>query len=1531
MIKHNTRLQFLFPLLFCLFFLPLNSQGFYWETPEVLSGSNGQFLKTASGKTISAAIWEEVVRKNENEGFIYISLAVHSNGLWNIYERISEAVPYTANIPSIISVAVNTDDTIVIAYIKNRNTIAVLKSEDEGKSFTKYEIITELYDLGSPYISVLSNGKYILFVSHGTDEKFSLFYSLSGDGLEWTALTEFNQDKKNDRIFLPVHTAAMRNDVIVFQALDSVEDKMLYGLFSSYSSDGGLSWSKPVKISGNDTFQNQRPELLYLNDERKIFAVWEQSPYRSERNVVAFTELDTKGVPVSAIEKLPQQQGSAFSPKIIIYKKEPLIAWTTEYEKTGNLYIAVKTDSQWEVNLVRKFNGSLLFAQPFVFDANLQLLWQEGISTQHIMQMQPDFKVAKPQLHPVDFDSQAKDGKKKLSVNIIFPYDSSGIAGYAYAWAKDEPPSSVVPVITKLKTDSKLIYEPEEDGRWYLAVRICDYAGNWSDISVVACERDSTPPKPPVFNMLGLDKNGFSISNTFEILWSRPEFDIEGKQEMQIKGYIKTVRYITDTENFKLLLRNSKENVFTDETVQNILDGQFKLELNSSQLTTNIASQKIENYENGLYAILVSAVDGSGNISEPAVKYFALNKYKPYTAVSNIEFNQLRDGTASLSIIGKGFTAEGFIENIYIDSDGEPPYDLIFDKNNFSIVSDKIISDIKINDLDSGEYYVGLLHSGRGLYFAREKILVDNLGNIKFGNYGNTYKRNWLIFGQEKNILDNAVIGIIILFVLFILIFSIAGIINSAKEAVELKKEVNALLNGGIMATEKKKKAAALKIKGGGLRLKFILFIVALVMSVILILTLPLGRIFLKTQETLLAESLFSKTEVLLESLSVGAKAYLPSKNLLELEFLSSQISALEEAQFAVITGTHMENKKEGYNFIWASNDQNIASKIQNHEFVIGESELSLPELGSAFKKINELDKEAKEKVGDLSQEITSLTKDALEIALKTDQKSVERRNEIQNIIRQMEEKLNTELAILSIKGMGSYPDFNVKKLSRDITEYLFYKPVLYRQTGNNENFVHGMVYIQVSTKNILKKIDDATSSLIEIIFYIALISLTAGIIGAFILASIIILPIKKLVAHVAMITAIEDKEKLADKKIKIKSNDEIGILGSTINDMTNGLVRAATASKDLTVGKEIQKMFLPLNADSLGRKLTCGQASDDNIEFFGYYEGARGVSGDYFDYIKLDERYYAIIKCDIAGKGVPAALIMVEVATLFLDYFKDWKFQTHGFEINRLVSRINDLIESRGFKGRFAAFTLCLLDSITGEAHFCNAGDNIINVYDASLQKMKEVVLTEVSAAGVFPTFMIDMKGGFKVETVKLNKGDVLFLYTDGIEEAKRLFRNSKLQPIVCAEKGLKTGEEHETHTVGQDGEELGKERICKIIESIFERTSFNLKKWHNPIANEEFDFDFTSLDGSIEDAVIGLVSIEKVFRMYQDPKATELNMVKVDKKIDLFLNKHFRQYQTYCANRRPNTEAEEYIYYTNIREDEQYDDLTILGIRKK
>jgi hypothetical protein len=387
---------------------------------------------------------------------------------------------------------------------------------------------------------------------------------------------------------------------------------------------------------------------------------------------------------------------------------------------------------------------------------------------------------------------------------------------------------------------------------------------------------------------------------------------------------------------------------------------------------------------------------------------------------------------------------------------------------------------------------------------------------------------------------------------------------------------------------------------------------------------------------------------------------------------------------------------------------------------------------------------------------------------------------------------------------------------------------------------------------------------------------------------------------------------------------------------MTHGLVKAAAASQDLTIGKEIQKKFIPLEIDRDGNKLTSGFKDASALQFFGYYEGAKGVSGDYFDYQDLDGRYFAIIKCDVAGKGIPAALIMIQVATMFLNYFKTWKPTARGLRINELVYQINDFIETMNFKGRFAAFTLALYDSQTGIVRFCNAGDNIIHWYDASERKMKTVTLPETPATGVLPNVMVETKGGYPVRTLTIDHGDILFLYTDGIEEAKRKFRNAEFREIFCTEGmgDFPAGTPHFHHVVGQGDEEMGAARVEAIINAVMNRNVYTLHKYHNPeesMGSKGLQFDFSSCWGTVEEAITALVSVEKIFRLYKDPKAGEESRVLVDRKVDVFLKKHFLQYRAYCSYTLENPGNDAYMYYTHVKEDEQYDDLTILGIYRK
>jgi len=90
-----------------------------------------------------------------------------------------------------------------------------------------------------------------------------------------------------------------------------------------------------------------------------------------------------------------------------------------------------------------------------------------------------------------------------------------------------------------------------------------------------------------------------------------------------------------------------------------------------------------------------------------------------------------------------------------------------------------------------------------------------------------------------------------------------------------------------------------------------------------------------------------------------------------------------------------------------------------------------------------------------------------------------------------------------------------------------------------------------------------------------------------------------------------------------------------TINKLTKIIAKAAVSEQQMQLGIEVQKKFIPLNPVPSGedRRLSTGHFTNDRIEFFGYYQGARGVSGDYFNYKQVDDDHYACIISDISGK----------------------------------------------------------------------------------------------------------------------------------------------------------------------------------------------------------------------------------------------------------------------------------------------------------
>ena len=786
------------------------------------------------------------------------------------------------------------------------------------------------------------------------------------------------------------------------------------------------------------------------------------------------------------------------------------------------------------------------------------------------------------------------------------------------------------------------------------------------------------------------------------------------------------------------------------------------------------------------------------------------------------------------------------------------------------------------------------------------------------------------LIAREKMTLNPVVIltAILIIFCILGSFVAIRGIGGTISEGAAIRHDALAIITGDSMPTEKKQKIVRIQKRGTGLRFKLASFTIALVLLIVVGISTPMYLMMTTMQRETLLQSLWDRSKVLLEGLASTARAYLPmgDQGALELGFLPAQSTALPEANYVTITGFRSGSVYSDH--VWATNDPNIGSKIDTAEYRPGVSRIR-DRLTPRYEQITtEMNRRAREKAGGLSRSIQELTQEGESLALRTDAASRQRLNDIQVTILSLEVRLAEILAEIS-EEVGSEPNFSISNIRRDTNRtFIFFKSVMYRHDGE-ENFFRGLIRLEVSLDSIMEAILQGQIVLLQTILIVALAALLIGIAGAFILSTLIISPIKKLVTHIEIIRDTEDKAKLTGVEINIKSKDEIAILGSTINDMTRGIVKAALAASDLSIGKEIQKKFIPLDLDSQGNKQTSGFKKTPDLNFFGYYEGAKGVSGDYFDYKDLDGRYYAIIKCDVAGKGIPAALIMIQVATMFLNHFKQWKPDEKGMGIEELVYHINEFIETLGFEGRFAAFTLCILDSKTGVIRFCNAGDNIVHIYDASEGRIKEITLPETPATGVLPNSMIESKGGYKVQTVTIDHGDILLLYTDGIEEAKRKFRDSDFKEITCTEGRIDTP--HENHLCGQADEVMGPERVVSIINAVMAREVYTMKKFHNPEGDMELQFDFSGCEGKVEEVIMAMVSAEKMFRCYKNPEAEEDSRLLVDKKVDEFLKNHFLQYRRYCSHTREYPENEAYMYYTHIKEDEQYDDLTILGIKRK
>jgi len=151
----------------------------------------------------------------------------------------------------------------------------------------------------------------------------------------------------------------------------------------------------------------------------------------------------------------------------------------------------------------------------------------------------------------------------------------------------------------------------------------------------------------------------------------------------------------------------------------------------------------------------------------------------------------------------------------------------------------------------------------------------------------------------------------------------------------------------------------------------------------------------------------------------------------------------------------------------------------------------------------------------------------------------------------------------------------------------------------------------------------------------------------------------------------------------------------------------------------------------------------------------ARGVGGDYYDLITFsDSPRIGLLMCDVAGKGIPASLVMVMIRTVIHLLAPEAQSAAHA------VSMINRGVAGQVGIERFATLSYLLLDPKKGEVEYCNAAHHPLLVYRAADESF------DTFDTGGLPVG-IDADAEFLPTTLKLRHGDLLLLCTDGITEA--------------------------------------------------------------------------------------------------------------------------------------------------------------------
>lgn len=237
-------------------------------------------------------------------------------------------------------------------------------------------------------------------------------------------------------------------------------------------------------------------------------------------------------------------------------------------------------------------------------------------------------------------------------------------------------------------------------------------------------------------------------------------------------------------------------------------------------------------------------------------------------------------------------------------------------------------------------------------------------------------------------------------------------------------------------------------------------------------------------------------------------------------------------------------------------------------------------------------------------------------------------------------------------------------------------------------------------------------------------------------------------------------------KTVQIPNNTFIGaviILFILMMELKDKLI----AKSELNEGKAVQEALMPNSNPEI-----------DGWDIWFYSKPANEVGGDLVDYVKISPERYGFMLADISGKGLGAALLMAKLQSIIRTLAPDFS------SISALVNKVNKVFYRDSLKKSFASLLYLELHPNSSIIKLVNAGHlppfyisgNIVNEFSKGAQ-----------AIGLSANVT------YKEEMIKLNPGDYLFVYSDGLTEAinaKGEFFEQKLDEFLTVNSPLSAKE---------------------------------------------------------------------------------------------------------------------------------------------